>query len=155
MREKKFERERKLFSRENKRLKQWIWRQWKYLRRNYDLNLKSKRSLSGKQFCIVTWVIQTTFSRILKQIVEMGDKETDVKKLQLHEIHNSEFVSKLMGKWMSWTSIKMFREYFQKKFENILVKKLSPHCSDCCYWNAFYFFSCNPLLLLHSPSSWS
>lgn len=27
----------------------------------------------------------------------MGDKESDVKKLQPHEMHNSELVSKLMG----------------------------------------------------------
>lgn len=29
--------------------------------------------------------------------MEMGDKEADVKKLQPHEMHNSELVSKLMG----------------------------------------------------------
>lgn len=28
----------------------------------------------------------------------MGDKESDVKKLMPHEMHNSELVSKLMGK---------------------------------------------------------
>jgi hypothetical protein len=32
--------------------------------------------------------------------MSMGEKETDVKKLQPHEMHNSELVSKLMGELM-------------------------------------------------------
>lgn len=43
----------------------------------------------------------------------MGDKEGDVKKLQPHEMHNSELVSKLMGKmFVDSSEIQTYRQYF-------------------------------------------
>lgn len=42
----------------------------------------------------------------------MGDKESDVKKLQPHEMHNSELVSKLMGEM----NMVKFRDKFSTVF---------------------------------------